>query len=230
MSHTAPYRTTAQWILTHHGRDHYLNGPEAYHPDNVPSPREIAWSLAHLNRFTGHTNRPYSVAEHSLLVMNIARLQFQADAGGQLAALMHDAHECIVGDVASPIKQVINQIEVNGVPCNAWHKFETSVEQHLRYHLGLTELYQQHHAMVKQCDLIALATERRDLMLYDPAHNLPWSVIDTHGNRAYPFGMAGDLDLSPRINTTPAQWAALFDRHYIDLSERVRSAQRELAA
>ena len=33
------------------------------------------------------------------------------------------------------------------------------------------------------CDLVALATERRELLPYDPAVNAPWPVIDTPGQQ-----------------------------------------------
>lgn len=189
------------WLLTATGRQHYLAGPSAQHPDNVPSLSEIAHSLAHINRFTGHASRAYSVAEHSLLCMDIARCEFAADAGGQLAALMHDAHECICGDVASPTKQVLGAV---------WAQFEAVHEQHLRFHFGLKGLYRQHHAMVKQCDLIALATERRDLLPFDKQIHDPWPVIDTFGNRSYPWSQV-TLVRGDRPHTTAAHWAWLFE-------------------
>ena len=189
------------WLLTSHGREHYLQAPSAEHPDNVPSLSEIAHSLAHINRFTGHANRAYSVAEHSLLVMSIAKHEFAADAPGQLAALMHDAHECICGDVASPTKQVLGSV---------WAQFEAMHERHLRFHFGLTEIYQQHHAMVKVCDLIALATERRDLMVFDHSVNAPWSVIDSPDHRAYAWSEV-DLNHADRVASTPPVWAWIFE-------------------
>ncbi|GAA0311538.1 hypothetical protein [Rhodovulum strictum] len=66
------------------------------------SPRDVsAWrvadALAKINRFSGRTPEPWSVAAHSVLV---ARL---VDAPEQKAwALLHDAHEAILGDMTSP--------------------------------------------------------------------------------------------------------------------------------
>lgn len=188
------------WLLTSTGREHYLTGAAARHPDNMPTIQEIAGSLAQINRFTGHCSRPYSVAEHSLLVMSIAKRLFGADEKGQLAALMHDAHECICGDVASPIKQVLGEV---------WRQFEELHEQHLRWSFGLEEVYAEHHAMVKQCDLIALATERRDLLPYDPAFNTPWPVLDTMGRIVLPW-TAADLCSRDRQESSPAVLALIF--------------------
>jgi hypothetical protein len=189
------------WSLTCTGREHYLCGPSATHPDNVPSLSEIAHSLAHINRYNGHASRPYSVAEHSLLCADIARDQFDADACGQLAALMHDAHESITGDATSPTKQALGA---------AWAEFEAMHEHHLRMHYGLLGLYQQHRDMVKQCDLIALATERRDLTPFDRRIHKPWMVIDTPGRQVKPWGPVNLLNPG-RCAMQPERWAWVFE-------------------
>ena len=49
----------------------------------VPQPQHItvwaiAWSLGQIVRFNGHALRPYSVAEHSLLVCEIAERELLA--------------------------------------------------------------------------------------------------------------------------------------------------------
>jgi hypothetical protein len=62
---------------------------------------DIAHALARINRFNGQTSRPYSVAEHSLLVANLVDPEFQKEA------LMHDASEAYLGDLITPIKREI---------------------------------------------------------------------------------------------------------------------------
>jgi hypothetical protein len=67
-------------------------------PHFAIEPEALARPLSHINRYAGHTLRPYSVAEHSLLVAELV------SPGDKLAALLHDAAEAFVNDLPSPIK------------------------------------------------------------------------------------------------------------------------------
>lgn len=70
---------------------------------------DIAHGLAFVARWNGQTRGDfaYSVAEHSLLVEEIFTRQTCADAKWQLAALLHDAPEYVIGDMISPVKSAI---------------------------------------------------------------------------------------------------------------------------
>ena len=85
------------WIQTYSGKRFVLYDPK---PDMVDV-IDIAHSLAHIARFNGHTDRFYSVAEHCVVMAQ------QLDQEYQLAALLHDAGEAYVGDMARPLKQLI---------------------------------------------------------------------------------------------------------------------------
>lgn len=68
---------------------------------------DIAHGLAFVARWNGQTRGdfPYSVAEHSLLVeVLFRRLVPEAPVKWQLAALLHDAPEYVIGDMISPVK------------------------------------------------------------------------------------------------------------------------------
>lgn len=72
----------------------------------------IAHSLAFQCRFNGHTNRFYSVAEHSMLlefvVNSLEKPESLSSADWEarrMAALLHDAAEAYIGDVVTPVKQ-----------------------------------------------------------------------------------------------------------------------------
>lgn len=66
---------------------------------------DIAHHLSAINRFTGATRFPYSVAQHSVLC---SRWMFSQDhdATRALYGLMHDASEYILSDVPSPLKHL----------------------------------------------------------------------------------------------------------------------------
>jgi len=133
-------------ILTHTGKRFDLLEPDS----DMIDPRDICHSLAHLCRFNGHTRELYSVAQHSCIVAELAPEEHK------LAALLHDATEAYLGDMTRPLKQWMPD----------YRGFEDVIWMRVceRFDLAL-EL----PASVHRADLIALATERRDLMPTDPA-------------------------------------------------------------
>ena len=71
---------------------------------------DIAHGLAFVARWNGQTrgDYAYSVAEHSLLVEALyRRLCPDAPVRWQLAALLHDAPEYVIGDMISPVKAAV---------------------------------------------------------------------------------------------------------------------------
>ena len=71
---------------------------------------DIAHGLAFVARWNGQTKGDfaYSVAEHSLLVTDIFTTQNpNAPVKWQLAALLHDAPEYVIGDMISPVKAAV---------------------------------------------------------------------------------------------------------------------------
>jgi 5'-deoxynucleotidase YfbR-like HD superfamily hydrolase len=73
---------------------------------------DIAHGLARVARWNGQTHGPhiYSVAQHSVLVEELARaIDPATPARWRLAILLHDAPEYVVGDMISPFKAVIGE-------------------------------------------------------------------------------------------------------------------------
>jgi hypothetical protein len=62
---------------------------------------DIAHHLSQVNRYTGASRFPYSVAQHSYLMSTMVSPE------NSLAALLHDATEAYLGDVSSPLKQLL---------------------------------------------------------------------------------------------------------------------------
>ena len=71
---------------------------------------DIAHGLAFVARWNGQTKGDfaYSVAEHSLLVEGLfTRMQDTPNPKWQMAALLHDAPEYVIGDMISPVKAAV---------------------------------------------------------------------------------------------------------------------------
>ncbi|MGP9818552.1 HD domain-containing protein [Salinarimonas sp. NSM] len=74
---------------------------------------DIAHGLARVARWNGQTRggRIFSVAQHSLLVEDVARrLAPDARDDERLGVLLHDAPEYVIGDMISPFKAVIGDV------------------------------------------------------------------------------------------------------------------------
>lgn len=141
------------WILTQSGQQFDLLRPTA----SMIKPVDIAHALSRLCRFNGHTRAHYSVAQHSLIVASLVPVEHQ------LVALLHDATEAYIGDMTRPLKAVMP--EYQHVERQIWiavcDRFDIPIDL---------------PACVKQADMVALATERRDLM---PEHPGAWDCL--HG-------------------------------------------------
>lgn len=87
-----------------------------------PDIRDIADSLSKLCRYGGH-GRFYSVAQHSVLVSRLCPT---------LEALLHDAHEAYIGDIASPVKWAIEAIAPNSVA-----ELDRRIAGHVRRSFGV---------------------------------------------------------------------------------------------
>lgn len=92
MKHTRPS------IQTYSGIEFFPLEPRAADVDIF----DIAHALSLKCRYTGHCLRFYSVAEHSVLMADHAEDRLGKEAA--LWALMHDAAEAYLPDVAGPIK------------------------------------------------------------------------------------------------------------------------------
>ena len=165
------------WIQTYTGK---RIDPWNYTEDDFCI-EDVARSLAFTNRFSGHSTRPYSVAQHSLMVSQLCGDEHA------LWGLLHDAAEAYIGDIASPLK---SQISYYGLPI-------IEVENHI-----LSVIMEMHclptamPACVKQADMIACAAERVVLMESD--HD--WGEIDRFAER---------FDLPPLQRMT--HWTAEYE-------------------
>lgn len=117
---------------------------------------DIAHALANICRFNGHSKRFYSVAEHSLNVMNIvASGPNLSTARMKLTALLHDASEAYLCDISRPLK------------CRSEFAFYRVAEcklQYMIYEKFVTDAESINMNPIHHADEIALGLEARDLM------------------------------------------------------------------
>jgi len=137
-----------QWMMN--GRRRFW--PEDPRPQDIDI-RDIAHALSMLNRFNGRTQKPFSVAQHSVMVSRLLPPKLR------LFGLLHDAAEGVLGDVISPVKRLI---------ADRWDPIEDGVMRAVAGRFGFLDQYEDEgaRAEVKRADLVMLATEIRDVSLF----------------------------------------------------------------
>lgn len=167
----------AGWIQTTQNKAFWPQDPSS----EEMCVEEIALVLSRTSRFSGHYKPEvefFSVAEHSCLCYDILHERFiNSDREIKLAVLFHDANEVYsgFGDVCSPSKQFcpkIGAIEAG---------IDISVARLLRIEPIVFSL-----AQVKECDLVALATEKDHVMGDEPA---PWIPLPHATKPKWKLGM-----------------------------------------
>lgn len=130
------------------GNGTYFNFDDIQH--NIIDIETVATSLSRLNRFLGYTLSGYSVAQHSVLVSQLVKTD---SPQVRLAALLHDAHESIIGDITSPVKAALRG-------CHELKRLEDEVVGFFSKRFDFTP----HLPEVKRADLEALWLEKITLL------------------------------------------------------------------
>lgn len=139
------------WIATYTGR--------MFWPFDVKAEdfvlEDIGIPLARTCRFGGHCKEFYSVADHSVWVME--RVPWELGPETRLAALLHDAAEAYLVDVPRPVK--------HGPGMQAYRAAEDRIQRMIFKVFRCEDAYDRHAAVIKELDNRALATEKRDLIV-----------------------------------------------------------------
>lgn len=131
---------------------------------------DIVWGLARLNRFNGHTRRPWSVAQHSLLCDDL--LPHDAHPALRLGVLLHDAHEAYTGDMISPVARSLDAY-LPGAK-QAFDRMKNSIQREIDYAIGAPYLTPKQRAEIHSIDMLAVITEAHHLMDMNDEAWGPW--------------------------------------------------------
>jgi len=119
---------------------------------------DIAHGLARVARWNGQTSgdHAFSVAQHCLLVADIAKAsRTKLDRRWELAALLHDASEYVVGDLISPFKAAV------GIDYKSF-ELRLLAAIHIRFGLPAT-LPEEITRLIKRADRVAAFFEATQL-------------------------------------------------------------------
>ena len=131
-----------------------------------PSPfdieiEDIALGLSRVTRWNGQTTGkyPYSVAQHSVLVEELFNIEYpDLDKKWNLAALLHDAPEYVIGDLITPFKYALN---------NSYRFVEDNLMKAIYLRFGLPALLPRHiESKIKKIDKSLAWFEAVDLAGY----------------------------------------------------------------
>jgi 5'-deoxynucleotidase YfbR-like HD superfamily hydrolase len=163
---------------------------------------DIAHGLARVARWNGQTSgdHAFSVAQHSLLVEALfSAIAPDARPEAQLAALLHDAPEYVIGDMISPFKAVMG-----GSYKECEHRLQRAI--HLRFSLP-ADPGAEVRKNIKRADRIAAYFEATELAGF--------SLQEAAEFFGRPRGFSAErFDLSPR----PVRWAQeAFQARYAEI-------------
>lgn len=154
-----PAARKGDWIQTFSGREYWPLDPR---PDEVHI-EDVAHHLSMICRYTGAVRKFYSVAEHSVLV------SFLVPREHALTALLHDATEAYVTDIARPVKPFLPDYE----------RIEALNWKAVAERFNLPQVMPQ---CVHEADTAMLWVERHHLLATPPRPwNLPEPTVDLSG-------------------------------------------------
>jgi len=163
---------------------------------------DIAHSLALVNRFNGHTQRPINVAQHSVFVMRICK-QLSTDVKFHLQALLHDAAEAYLGDVTKWLKRTPEFKDYRKAEKRAqdliWLKYECSPpinfpkDPVLEFADKLMVRYEAYHSYGPDYDFGGNKSyhplDKQELRLVGDWTYWPWEIAETQF--LFDFGECG---------------------------------------
>ncbi len=149
----------SDWLQTRTGKAFFLFDARPEDFDIV----DIAHALSMQCRYNGHCNYFYSVAQHSIYVMQCLRdFLGVTDVDVLRCGLLHDGAEAYIGDMVRPLKRKMP----------SYKDAEEKIERAMAERFGLPWPFPP---IVKRADNIVLACERDQIMGTPPRS---WNLIE----------------------------------------------------
>jgi len=120
---------------------------------------DIATSLSRTCRFRGMTIRPYSVAEHCIRMAVYCWSNHGRMPSITLHCLLHDAAECLIGDIPTPLKRLLG---------GTIEPIEHGILESIYKGFNIPMPTEDEQCLVNQLDAAMLVTEKSELMPNTP--------------------------------------------------------------
>lgn len=168
----------------------------SFHAPGV-TPKDVAYSLSQINRFTGHSSFPISVARHSVYVSKLLNM----DPLVAMYGLLHELEETVINDISHPVKMALGWRGMRRLK-----KIGEAANHALFEVMGVPyPIPKDIKALVKRADNAAVLAEKRDLM---PPCERTWDMVP---------GFAAPV--SCEFTDNPADDAILFMDRYVELAD-----------
>ncbi|MFP1631500.1 YfbR-like 5'-deoxynucleotidase [Zhengella sp. ZM62] len=167
---------------------------------------DIAHGLARVARWNGQTagDHAFSVAQHSLIVEQVFMAMVPAaSADQQLAALLHDAPEYVIGDMISPFKAVMG---------GGYKVVEERLQEAIHLRFGLpARMARTLKTAIKRADIVSAYFEATELAGFSERE-----AVKYFGRPRGFFAAQFDLDPKP---------AHIVQREFIARFEAIEAAR-----
>lgn len=157
------------WHETYTGLKFWTLSPK---PEEIRI-EDIAHALSYMCRFNGHCSRFYSVGQHSIHCLELARRKGIENNETLLYILLHDASEAYIADLIRPVKRFMPE----------YKRVEEELQNkiYLRFGLGVP-MAPKREEVVKYIDNLMLANEAKQLV---PSGGIKWSLIELEDENVF---------------------------------------------
>jgi hypothetical protein len=202
------------YLTTVSGSNFYFDEEET----NELTIEDISHHLSLVNRFSGATAYPYSVAQHSLNVESILA-QRGCSIAVRLIGLLHDAHESFTSDIPTPFTRFYDS---NNIVKNAQKRLDAMIWDSLDLTEVASNLSESEQWEIKWADSLACALEASCVNLFPVEPDWIYDFICD-------AGLITDIDQFD-IDTEEKNWRSVKDVFVFRFTRLVKAYNLEQTA